>query len=311
MSSEKASPQPYLKTLRDWVRWGASLFNARDLYFGHGTDNALDESLALVLHAVELDHSLPESFLDTHVTDAEAEKIESLMYRRVDERIPLAYLTGTAAFAGFEFTVTPDVLVPRSPIAELIRAEYQPWANQQSITTLLDLCTGSGCIGIASALMLEDTYVDLVDISPKALEVAKKNIQRHQLDDRVRTFKSDLFSDIGGRRYDIIVSNPPYVSVSEYESLSSEYHQEPRLGLEAGEDGLDIVHRILAEASEHLNPDGILIVEVGSAAEALVAAYPELPFVWIDFEYGGDGVFLLTRNDLIAMGDSSNTTATS
>lgn len=303
MAAETTTPSLELITLRDWVRWGASLFNANALYFGHGTDNALDESLALVLHAVHLDHSLPESFLDARVTQTEAQRIAQLMKRRVDERVPLAYLTGHARFAGLDFLVTPDVLIPRSPIAELIEVAFQPWINPDSIDSVLDLCCGSGCIGIATALALPDARVDLVDISPKAIAVAEKNIDRHKLDDRVSAIESDLFEHLEGRRYDLILCNPPYVSSAEYAGLSVEYRQEPILGLEAGEDGLAVVSRILDEAVDFLNPGGVLIVEVGSAAERLIENYPDLPFTWLDFQYGGDGVFLLTREELSDVGD--------
>ncbi len=303
MAAETTTPGIELLTLRDWVRWGASLFNANALYFGHGTDNALDEALALVLHAVHLDHSLPASFLDARVTQTEAQRIAQLMKRRVDERVPLAYLTGHARFAGLDFIVTPDVLIPRSPIAELIEASFQPWINPDSIDSVLDLCCGSGCIGIATAVALPDAHVDLVDISDKAIAVAEKNIQRHRLDAQVSAIESDLFECLDGRRYDLILCNPPYVSSDEYAALSGEYHQEPILGLEAGGDGLDVVRRILEEAADFLNPGGVLIVEVGSAAAALIDNYPDLPFTWLDFAHGGDGVFLLSREELVEAGD--------
>jgi ribosomal protein L3 glutamine methyltransferase len=302
MTATTSDPQQHLLTLLDWVRWGASLFMAKGIFYGHGTDNALDESLALVLHAVALDHTLPEPFLDTRVTMAEAQKIESLMQRRVDERVPLAYLIGQALFAGYNFIVTPDVLVPRSPIAELILDAFQPWVDPESLEHVLDLCTGCGCIGIATALQLPDAEVDLVDISPAALKVASQNIERHWLGERVRAVESDLFDGLGNKQYNLIVSNPPYVSSDEYAALPGEYHREPRLGLEAGADGLDIVRRILSQAHDHLLPGGVLIVEVGSAAGALVETFPELPFVWLEFEYGGDGVFLLNKADLADFG---------
>ncbi|OOZ41989.1 50S ribosomal protein L3 N(5)-glutamine methyltransferase [Solemya elarraichensis gill symbiont] len=302
MTATTSDPQQQLQTLRDWVRWGASLFMAKGIFYGHGTDNALDESLALVLHAVGLDHTLPEPFLDTRVTTAEAQKVETLLQRRVDERVPLAYLIGQALFAGYNFIVTPDVLVPRSPIAELILDAFQPWVDPDSLEHVLDLCTGSGCIGIATALQLPDTEVDLADISPAALKIAKQNIERHWLGERVRAVESDLFDGLGGKQYNLIVSNPPYVSSDEYAALPGEYHSEPKLGLEAGADGLDIVRRILSQAHDHLLPGGVLIVEVGSATGALVEAFPELPFVWLEFEYGGDGVFLLNKADLADFG---------
>ena len=296
-------------TLRDWVRWGASRFNEAGLSFGHGTDNALDEALSLVLHAVHLDHHLPPAYLDCRVDRAEAERIVALFDRRVDERIPAAYLTGKAWFAGHEFEVNRQVLIPRSPIAELIAEGFAPWLDSDQTTSVLDLCCGSGCIGIACAFAFPNALVDLADISDAALEVALRNVERHALEDRVRTVCSDVFGSLAGERYDLIVSNPPYVSSAEMAGLPREYRHEPELALEAGEDGMAVVSRILEEAADHLRPGGVLVVEVGASADLLLERYPAVPFLWLDFEQGGDGVFLLTAEQLADYQDVFDTGA--
>ena len=287
-----------LQTLRDFVRWGASRFNAEGLFFGHGTDNAFDEALALVLHAVHLDHELPESYLDARVTEEERRVILELLSRRIDERIPAAYLTGRARFAGLEFRVDENVLVPRSPIAELIEHGFSPWLNAAQVEAVLDLCTGSGCIAIGCAYAFPDARIDAVDVSPEALEVARLNAAEHHLLDRVDIIESDLFAGLEGRTYDLIVSNPPYVAEGDLDRLPPEYGWEPELGLAAGREGLDVVTRILREGGRFLEPDGIMVIEVGAAAAALTAHYPEVPFLWLDFERGGEGVFLLTADKL-------------
>jgi ribosomal protein L3 glutamine methyltransferase len=287
-----------LGTLRDWVRWGASQFRAEGLVFGHGSDNPLDEALALVLHALHLDHDLPETFLDCQVTSQEAAQIVALFERRIDDRVPVAYLVGKAYFAGLEFEVTPQVLIPRSPIAELIESGFSPWLDPERVRSVLDLCCGSGCIGIACAYTFAEALVDLADISRPALDVAQRNIERHELDHRVRAVHGDLFEAVEGERYDLIVSNPPYVSLEEMAALPDEYHHEPAGALEAGQDGMDVVARILAEAGDFLAPNGVVVVEVGASAQLLLARYPSVPFLWLDFEHGGDGVFLLTAEQI-------------
>lgn len=295
MSSETDN----LNSIKDLVRWGASEFNRHDIFFGHGTDNALDEALSLVLHCLHLDHSLPAEYLTSQVSLSEKEKILSMIQERINSRKPLAYLTNTAHFAGMTFFVNEHVLVPRSPIAELIEDGFQPWIDPDSLEQVLDLCCGSGCIGIACAEYLPHINVTLADISDEALEIAQRNIHGHHLDDRVEAIKSDLYENLGQAKYELIISNPPYVSQEEYDGLPLEYHREPQIGLTAGADGMDIVSRILQEATDHLTENGMLILEVGASAELLLQRYPNVPFTWVEFERGGDGVFILTRQELL------------
>lgn len=287
-----------LVTLRDYVRYAASRFSEQALFFGHGTSGPLDEACALVLHALYLPYDMPGGYFEATLTVPERERVLTLIDRRIAERKPLAYLTHEAPFAGLSFYVDERVLVPRSPIAELIEASFTPWLDQERVTDILDLCTGSGCIAVACALAFPGAKVDAVDISPDALAVARINVDRHELADQVEIIESDIYAALGERRYDIIVSNPPYVSTAEWCDLPAEFHAEPKLGLESGEKGLDCVRGILQGAARHLKPGGILVVEVGSAAEALMEAYPEITFFWLDFERGGDGVFLLTADQV-------------
>lgn len=288
-----------LISIQDFVRWGASRFNAAGLFFGHGTDNALDEALHLVLHALHLPPDLPTAYRDCRLTAGERVVVTELVERRISERKPAAYLTQRSWFAGLEFYVNEDVLVPRSPLAELIEAGFDPWIDAEGVSRVLDLCTGSGCIGIATAVYLPHVEVDLVDISAAALEVAQTNIENHGLTERVRTLESDLFSGLAGRRYDVIVSNPPYVGAEELASLPEEFRREPALGLAGGETGLDLVLRILRDAPNFLAEGGILVVEVGNTAAELTRRFPEPPFLWLEFERGGEGVFLLNRDQLV------------
>ncbi|MGB5586306.1 MAG: 50S ribosomal protein L3 N(5)-glutamine methyltransferase [Gammaproteobacteria bacterium] len=287
-----------LKTVTDFVRWGATRFAAAGLHYGHGTEDPIDEALLLVAHGLNLPLPLPSEFHGARLARQERPLIAALIERRIEERRPAAYLTGEAWFAGLRLITDERALVPRSPIAELIEQGFAPWIDPDSVQRVLDMCTGGGCIAVASAAHLPHTRVDAVDISADALALASENIEALGLTERVRVVHSDVFENIGGQVYDVIVSNPPYVAQAEFASLPAEYSHEPELGLVAGEDGLDIVRRILDGAKAHLRPGGILIVEVGSAAGALIDAFPELPFTWIEFERGGSGVFLLGREDL-------------
>jgi ribosomal protein L3 glutamine methyltransferase len=287
-----------LRTIADFIRWGASRFSEAGLFFGHGTDNALDEAAALVLHTLHLSPDLPGAWFSARLTEEERSTVLTQLQRRIDERIPVPYLTGEAWFAGLRFKVNPDVLIPRSPIAELIEKGFEPWIESAKVEHLLDLCCGSGCIGIAAAAYLPDCEVDLSDISEAALQVARDNVEEHGLENRVHLIRSDLFAGTGDRRYDVIVSNPPYVSSSEMMQLPREYQHEPMLALEAEENGLAVVARILREAQDYLTPWGILIIEVGRSAQALIERYPDVPFLWLDFERGGEGVFLFTVEEL-------------
>jgi ribosomal protein L3 glutamine methyltransferase len=287
-----------LTTITDLIRWAASRFVEAGLFFGHGTDNAIDEAAALVLHALHLPSDLHPSWLQSHVTAEERERILALIHRRIDERLPLPYLTGEAWFAGLRFRVTPDVLIPRSPMAELIEQSFLPWLDPARLHRALDLCCGSGCLGIATAVYHPDCIVDLVDISPKALEICRENILLQEVEERVNVIQSDLFSELAAEPYDLIISNPPYVGAEEMANLPAEYHHEPSLALEADEEGLALIRRILKQAGDFLAPDGVLIVEVGNSAPLLQAAYPKVPFVWLDFTRGGAGVFQLSAQDL-------------
>jgi len=286
-----------LQTIRDYLRYVCSNFAESPLFYGHGTDNVWDEAVQLVMRTLHLPLENNTLFLDARLTLAERELILQRMRRRIDQRVPLAYILGEAWFMGMPFHVDERVLVPRSPLGELIQNGIQPWLGDREPGRILDLCTGSGCIGIGAATVFEDAEVDLSDLSTDALDVAAVNIDTHGLSDRVRTVQSDVFEGIEGR-YDIILSNPPYVDADDLADMPAEFHHEPELGLSAGDDGLEIAHRILARAADHLNPGGLLIVEVGNSWVALQDAYPDLPFTWLAFENGGDGVFLLTAEDL-------------
>lgn len=294
-----------LQTVRDYLRYVSSQFAASPLFFGHGTDNVWDEAVQLVMRTLNLPLENNTLFLDARLTREERKRILELAQRRVEKRIPLAYLLGEAWFMGMPFHVDERVLVPRSPIGELLQSGLQPWLGDVAVHRILDLCTGSGCIGIGAATVFDEAEVDLSDISADALDVARSNIEFHELGDRVRAIQSDVFDGIEGR-YDVILSNPPYVDADDMASMPAEFRHEPELGLAAGADGLDIAHRILAQAADHLTEDGLLIVEVGNSWVALDQAYPDLPFTWLEFEQGGDGVFLLTAADLAAWRAGNN-----
>lgn len=288
-----------LETVGDFVQWGAESFVDAGLYFGHGTDNPWDESLSLVLFSLSLSWDTDSGVLMQILSAEQKIAIHRLFDRRVVEKIPAAYLIGEVWFSGFKFLVDNRVLVPRSPIAELIEAEFSPWLPSPP-TSILDLCTGSGCIGIASAHYFPEATVTLSDISYDALAVAEKNIELHQLSQRVKTIHSDLFAGLGDEKFDLIVTNPPYVDAEDLASMPKEYHHEPEIGLASGFDGLDFTRRLLKEAGEHLSDEGVLVVEVGNSWVALDHGFPEVPFLWLEFEHGGHGVFLLTAEQLRA-----------
>lgn len=287
-----------LLTVRDVLRWGISQFNQADIFYGHGTDNAWDEALQLILYSLNLPLDVDKELLSCRLTHMEREKIIRLFFERIQQRVPAAYLTHHAWFAGLEFYVDERVLIPRSPLAELIEHQCAPWVEPAEVHQILDLCTGSGCIAIAAAMYLPDATVDASDLSPLALEVAEKNAKKHQVTDRVHFINSDLFNDIPPKAYDLILSNPPYVDAQDMADLPAEYHHEPQLGLSAGVDGLELVDRLLQQAGAYLAPQGVLIVEVGNSAAALEEKYPKVPFTWLDFSRGGEGVFLLTAQQL-------------
>ena len=288
-----------LSTIIDFIRYGASRFAAAGLTFGHSHDNAMDEATHLVLHSLHLPHDLSPNYGQAKLVAGEKAALLALIERRIGERRPVAYLTGEAWFAGLAFKVDERVLVPRSPIAELIQNGFTPWLDGRDVRRALDLCTGSGCIGIAMAAHNPDWQVDLADISDGALELARENIRIQHVGDRVRAIKSDLFAGLKGEVYDLIVSNPPYVTEQEYAELPPEYRHEPALGLTAGPDGLDFALRILRDAPAHLSEDGLLIVEVGESERALTQLLPQVPFIWIEFNVGPMGVFALERRDLV------------
>ena len=290
-----------LETVRDYLRWIISRFNDAGLYYGHGTDNAQDEAWYLVCGALKLPFDLDGRLLDGRLTEAERQRLEQLVERRISERVPVAYLVGEAWFAGLPFNVDERVLVPRSPLAELIDVGFQPWLGDVEPEHILDLCTGSGCIGIACAFAFPEARVVLSDVSADALAVARSNIERHSLSDRVTVLQSDVFAGLEAQRFDLIVSNPPYVDAEDLAGMPAEYQAEPALGLGSGDDGLDITRRILQQAAGHLNEGGLLVVEVGNSGRALDEAFPELPLTWVEFERGGHGVFVISKDDLPAL----------
>ncbi len=289
-----------LSTVRDFVRWGTTQFASAGLAFGHGIDNPWDEATTLTLHALHLPPLAPDRIGEARLTTSERQKVVALFRRRMVERRPAAYLTQQAWFAGMPFYVDERVLVPRSPIAELIEKEFEPWLPDHPMRRILDIGTGSGCIAIACALAFPEAEVDAVDLSPEALEVARINVDRHGVGRQVTLLPSDLYQGLEKKRYDLIVSNPPYVSRAQMQTLPMEYRHEPVLGLAAGEDGLDTVLRILRGAEEHLSSEGVLIVEVGEAAGALEERLPNVPFFWLHFERGDGEVFLLTAQQIRA-----------
>ena len=286
-----------LRTIIDLVRWGAARLDGAGVAFGHGTDNAVDEALALVLHAAGLRPGAPESLFASRLTVAERRRAVELIVRRIRDRLPAPYLTGRAWFAGLELACDARALVPRSPIAEWIERGFEPWLEPDSVEWVLEIGTGGGAIAIACAMAFQDATIDAVDTSDAALSLARENCAAHGVEDRVRLVVSDVYSEMHGR-YDLIVSNPPYVDADTMAALDPEFRREPRLGLEAGADGLDCVRRILAGANRHLRSGGVLVCEVGASRAALERAFPAVPFTWLDLSRGGEGVFLLTGEQL-------------
>ena len=302
MSADPSTHEPStgeLSTIVDFIRYGASRFNAAGLTFGHSMDNALDEATQLVLHVLHLPHDLGPAYGEAKLLSDEKAQVLALFKRRIDERIPACYLTGEAWFAGLSFKTDPRALVPRSPIAELIENGFQPWLGEREVERALDMCTGSGCIGIAMAHYRPDWEVDVADVSEDALALTRENIERLHATN-VTPLRSDLFTALAGRVYDLIVTNPPYVTHAETDALPAEYAHEPELGLRAGDDGLDLALRILRDAPEHLSEHGLLVCEVGESENALAALLPEVPFAWIEFKVGQMGIFAVERADLVA-----------
>jgi ribosomal protein L3 glutamine methyltransferase len=291
-------PLQVLSTIRDFVRWGSSEFLRNELVFGHGFVNALDEARYLVLHALSLPYDWPDSYLDASLTVDERASVIEVLRHRVDSRQPAAYITRESWFCGLRFYVDERVLVPRSPIAELISNHFEPWIDSRRVNRILDLCTGSGCIAIAAKYQFPEAEVCASDVSADALEVAGVNLEQHELGDHIVLYESDLFDAIPQTQFDVIVTNPPYVDAEDMSALSAEFKREPALGLRAGEDGLQLVDRILARAGEYLSDHGILIVEVGNSQAALERKYDFLPMTWIDFEFGGGGVCCIQAQDL-------------
>ncbi|MGL5105506.1 MAG: 50S ribosomal protein L3 N(5)-glutamine methyltransferase, partial [Plesiomonas shigelloides] len=282
-----------LHTIQDMLRWTVSRFNAAGLYYGHGTDNPWDEAVALVLPTLFLPLDFPADMRNCRLTPSERHRIVERVLRRINDRVPVAYLTNSAWFCGMEFYVDERVLVPRSPIGELIQNHFEGLLPREPLR-ILDMCTGSGCIAIACAAEFPDAEVDAVDISTDALTVAEQNIYAHALEQRVIPIRSDVFRDLPQDKYDLIVTNPPYVDAEDIADMPDEYHHEPAIGLASGMDGLKLTKRILAGAPDYLAEDGVLICEVGNSMVHLEAQYPEIPFTWLEFEHGGLGVFMLT-----------------
>jgi len=287
-----------LKTVQDYLRYAYSRFREADLFYGHGSDNAWDESVHLILGVLHLPWETDTSLLVGKLADFEKARLADALRLRVEERVPVAYILGEAWFMGLPFKVTKDVLIPRSPLAELLENELQPWLEDLAPQRILDLCCGSGCIGIAAGMVFPESEIVLSDISPEALEVAESNIKLHRVDGKVSILVSDLFDKISGT-FDIILTNPPYVDQPDMAALPAEFLHEPRLGLESGQDGLEATRMILARAGEYLNDGGFLVCEVGNSIDALFEQFPNVMFVCPEFEHGGHGVFVLRHSQLL------------
>ena len=292
--------QNELSTLRDLMRFSVSRFSEAGLFFGHGSDNAWDESAYLLLHTLHLPLDRLEPLMDARLTSDERAAVLHIIERRISERLPAAYLTNEAWLGDCRFYVDQRVIVPRSHIAELLREQLSPWIDDPwAVGRVLDLCTGSGCLAILAAQAFPEARVDAVDLSPDALAVARRNVDDYQLKSRLHLVESDAFAGIAGERYDVIISNPPYVNAESMTMLPEEYRREPVLALASGEDGLDFVRIILKEAADHLNPKGVLVVEIGNNQSELERAFPETPFTWLDTAAGDQFVFMLHREDLV------------
>jgi ribosomal protein L3 glutamine methyltransferase len=288
-------------TPRDLIQRTEKQFSEADLFYGHGTDNSLDEAFYLVMVAAGLDFDCGDEELDASLSEELLSHIESLIDQRINQRIPVAYLVNKAWFAGREFYIDKRVLIPRSPFAELITSQFMPWLSFSEVNSILEIGTGSGCMAIACAYEFPNAMIDAVDIDDDAIDVANKNVSLHKLEEKVHVIKSDLFKQLIGKKYDLIISNPPYVGYDEMQSLPEEYSHEPDHALEADDNGLELVIQMLQKATDYLNDKGILVVEVGNSMQALIDKFPELPFIWLEFENGGDGVFLLYKEDLVEL----------
>lgn len=291
-------PLPLTATVEQVIAWAEQQFSQSDLYYGHGTDNPLDEAYYLVFASLGLSFDADEEVLQGQLKPEQHAVIVDRVQQRIELRIPVAYLVNKAWFAGLMFYINEHVLIPRSPIAELIQDNFSPWIRQEQVKHILDIGTGSGCIAIACAQAFPYAQVDAVDISLDAMSVAERNVSHYQLEQRVNVIESDVFSALAGKRYDIIVSNPPYVPDSEYQDLPEEYNHEPGNALLANTEGMHIIELILQQAYAHLNDGGILVVEVGNTQHTVIEHYPHLPFVWLEFTQGGHGVFLLHKSDI-------------
>ena len=287
-----------LRTAQDFWRWAASRFSEHDLFYGHGTVNAWDEAGALVMQSLELPHHYIEAIGSCRLTRSERQLIAERTAERINSRRPLPYITGKAYFCNLEFIVDERVLIPRSPIAELIQNRFQPWLGEREPGRILDLCCGSACIAIACAHAFPEARIDASDISADALDVAEQNVAAYQLEEQVALIQSDGLTELVGEQYDLIVCNPPYVDAEDFASVPPEYQHEPALALESGEDGLDFVRRLLNEAAQFLTPGGLLICEVGNSMRHVIDQFPNVPFTWLEFEHSDDGVFLISREEL-------------
>lgn len=297
-SDEQQQASETLRTVRDLLRWSETVMRRHGVFLGHGTDDYWDEALALVLHVLSLPWDSDPRILDARLLPEERAAIVALVTRRVNERVPAPYLTGRAWFCGLPFRVDERVLIPRSPIAELIEARFEPFVNADGVRRVLDLCTGGGCIAVACALAFPEATVDAADISADALAVCRDNLRDHGVEGQVTVHQTDGLEGLSGD-YDIIVCNPPYVDAGDMAALPAEYRHEPELALASGDDGLDFTRRLLRQAPDYLAENGILVVEVGNSAAALARQWPQVPFLWLDFERGGEGVFVLTREQLL------------